>query len=140
MKQKGSKTPSKKQVASAVIEQQQHSVSHQSTTQITSGPIPSPDILTGYDQIVPGAAERILQMAENDATHVHSMQASALEAKKIEVKRGQNYGLAIGIAALAVSALAIFLNQPWVAGTIGGTTVVGLVAVFVTGRVAGKKS
>jgi uncharacterized membrane protein len=32
-----------------------------------SGPIPPPDTLAQYDGIVPGAAERILKMAENEA-------------------------------------------------------------------------
>jgi uncharacterized membrane protein len=37
-------------------------VSHQ-----FSGPIPPPDALEKYDRIIPGAAERILSMAENEA-------------------------------------------------------------------------
>jgi uncharacterized membrane protein len=37
-------------------------VSHQ-----FSGPIPPPDTLEKYNQIIPGAAERILNMAENEA-------------------------------------------------------------------------
>ena len=32
-----------------------------------SGPIPPPNVLAQYDDIVPGAAERILKMAENQA-------------------------------------------------------------------------
>ena len=32
-----------------------------------SGPIPPPDALAQYNNIVPGAAERILKMAENQA-------------------------------------------------------------------------
>ena len=34
-----------------------------------SGPLPHPDIMKGYDDIVPGAAERILKMAENQQNH-----------------------------------------------------------------------
>ena len=32
-----------------------------------SGPIPPPEALAKYDSVVPGAAERILKMAENEA-------------------------------------------------------------------------
>jgi len=39
------------------------------TQQQFSGPVPHPQILQGYDQIIPGAAERILRMAEEDAEH-----------------------------------------------------------------------
>lgn len=34
-----------------------------------SGPLPHPSILEKYDQIVPGAAERILQKFENQTDH-----------------------------------------------------------------------
>lgn len=34
--------------------------SHLEVTQITSGPIPAPEILRGYDDIYPGAAQIIL--------------------------------------------------------------------------------
>lgn len=37
-----------------------------------SGPLPHPDALARYDQIVPGAAERIIKMAEKEMGHRHS--------------------------------------------------------------------
>lgn len=36
-----------------------------------SGPLPPPEALAKYDQVVPGAAERILQMAEKEMQHRH---------------------------------------------------------------------
>lgn len=36
-----------------------------------SGPIPDPESLSKYEQIMPGAAERILSMAENEAKNRH---------------------------------------------------------------------
>lgn len=36
-----------------------------------SGPLPHPDALEKYDQIVPGAAERIIRMAEKEMDHRH---------------------------------------------------------------------
>ncbi|MDR0368014.1 MAG: DUF2335 domain-containing protein [Bacteroidales bacterium] len=36
-----------------------------------SGPIPDPESLAKYEQIMPGAAERILRMAENEAKNRH---------------------------------------------------------------------
>jgi uncharacterized membrane protein len=37
-----------------------------------SGPLPHPDALARYDEIVPGAAERIIRMAEKEMEHRHS--------------------------------------------------------------------
>ena len=43
----------------------------------------------GYDPIVPGAAERILAMAEADAKHQREIELAALQAADHEVRRGQ---------------------------------------------------
>lgn len=103
------------------------------------GPMPPPSLLLGYENIVPGAAERILRMAEEDSKHMREMDKAALDAAAREVKRGQIFGLLIGLAALGASMLAIAMGAPTVAGVIGGTTVVGLVSVFIVGRVVRAK-
>jgi uncharacterized membrane protein len=42
-----------------------HIVSEQTTLVRHQGPLPPPAILKQYDDVVPGAAERIITMAEN---------------------------------------------------------------------------
>jgi uncharacterized membrane protein len=44
------------------------------------GPIPPPAVLQGYEQILPGAAERILRMAEQQAAHRHSLELKSINA------------------------------------------------------------
>jgi len=110
-----------------------------SLTQVThqllsAGPIPPPEILQHYEQILPGAAERILVMAEEDAKHEHALEKSVLHLASEEVKRGQLYGLIIGILAFVTSIIALALGSEKAAITLGGTTVIGLVAVFVIGH------
>lgn len=39
-----------------------------------TGPIPPPDLLAEYDQILPGLAERIVTMAEGEANHRRGIQ------------------------------------------------------------------
>ncbi|KJU83390.1 hypothetical protein MBAV_004416, partial [Candidatus Magnetobacterium bavaricum] len=36
-----------------------------------SGPLPAPQTLAGYESILPGSAERIVAMAENNLKHKH---------------------------------------------------------------------
>lgn len=105
-----------------------------------SGPVPHPSILQGYENIVPGAAERILSMAEQDAAHQRGIESRVLAESAAEVKRGQIFGLLIGLSAFATCIVAIFLGSEKTAMVIGGSTVVGLVTVFVTGRVMENKS
>lgn len=99
------------------------------------GPIPHPEHLARYDAIVPGAAERILCMAEDDAAHQQHMERAALEAAARHVARGQHYGLGIGLAGLIASVVMALFGHEWSASIIGGSTVVGLVAAFVVGRI-----
>lgn len=107
--------------------------------QTFAGPMPPPAILQGYEAIVPGAAERILAMAESDMKHQHAIEFAALAAAEGEVKRGQWFGFGIGSLALIASIVALLLGSPAVASIIGGTTVVGLVSVFIVGRVVKPK-
>lgn len=99
-----------------------------------SGPIPPPEILQGFENIVPGSAERILRMAEENGKHQRELESKALDGTYKTIKTGQIFGFIIGIVALLSSVVALFLGSEIAASIIGGTTVVGLVTVFVTGR------
>lgn len=81
------KTPSKQQkpVAGAVnsVFSPQNPVAvqaSQTTVQTYQGPVPHPETLRGYEEILPGAAERILSMAETEASRRHENERLALEA------------------------------------------------------------
>ena len=106
-----------------------------------AGPIPSPRILQDYDRILAGSAERILQMAEKQAAHrleierqITLAEIEDQRAQRLEIQRGQNYGLVAVITSLALSGVAVVFNQPWVAGVIGGGTLVSLAGAFIVPR------
>ncbi|WP_419604388.1 DUF2335 domain-containing protein [Thiolapillus sp.] len=110
------------------------------TTQVDhfQGPIPAPATLDQYEKILPGAAERIISMAEKEQTHRQHCEKSALEqeiqnhkARNREVARGQWFGLFIGVCAIGCGAWLASIGQPWSGGFIGTGGVIGLVAVFV---------
>jgi uncharacterized membrane protein len=105
-----------------------------------SGPIPPPRVLEGYEKIVPGAAERILAMAESDMRHQQQYDNAILKASKDNIARGQILGFLIGIATISASIYSAILEYPWLAGILGGSTVVGLVTAFVVGRIIDRKS
>ena len=106
-----------------------------------SGPIPPPAILQGYNQITPGLAERIVSMAEKEASHRHEIEHKELTAdisdqNKIfsEARLGQICGLIIGLAAIIAGAYTATNGAQWPGGIIGGGGVIGLVSVFIYGR------
>ncbi len=112
-----------------------------------SGPLPDPLTFSQYDDIVPGAADRILQMAELNARHMREMEEKHLQAqidadirRHKEVGRGQNYAICSVAMSFSVAVVALLLGYPSVAATICGVTIGGIVASFITGKVAGKQA
>ncbi|MEX2121855.1 MAG: DUF2335 domain-containing protein [Pirellulales bacterium] len=107
-----------------------------------AGPLPPPEVLGQYDQVSPGAAGRIIAMAEGQATHRQALEARAVEAQveeqkaqRTETKRGQLCGLAIGVAAIVGGTVAASLGAEVAGSVIGGSGLTGLVSIFVLGRV-----
>lgn len=98
------------------------------------GPLPPPAALERYDRLLPGAAERILRMAEQEQAAGHRFASDAVGVTAAETKRGQSFGLVAALAALGVTAYLGFLGHAFAASVVGGTTVVGLATVFAIGR------
>lgn len=72
----------KKDIADPTNEDQQLSTVHQSF----SGPMPPPALFREYDQILPGAAERIMAMAEKEQQHRHVVVGKVAE----KIAEGEN--------------------------------------------------
>lgn len=105
-----------------------------SRTEEHSGPLPSPDYLERYDKIIPNGGERIMQMAEKQQNHRIKIENKVITSQSRQSVLGQIFGFILGIAGLASSTYLALNGQTTVAGIIGGTTVVGLVSVFVIGK------
>ncbi len=90
------------------------------------GPLPHPDILARYENILPGIADRIVRMAEAEQNARHSAiaqdaknksalvdiaaqeSAGALEAQK----KGQNIGLAISLVCVLCAIVCALMDKP----------------------------
>ncbi len=79
------------------------------------GPLPSPEDFARYDEVVPGAAERILRQAEKeqDFRHAATRSAQAIEAWKVLL------GSVLSLCLIAVAGFAIWLGHPWAAVPFG---------------------
>lgn len=99
-----------------------------------SGPIPPPDIIKDYENILPGSADRIISMAEKQADHRRDIE-------KIAVKSGSNdsrLGIICGtiVCALVIASgtfVSWITNSPYPAATsvLGGLS--SIVGVFIYG-------
>ena len=132
-KNRNSKLAAKrKQSPSRQPAESEQQIIYQETT--FGGPIPAPVILEQYEKLLPGSADRILAMAENESRHQKEIEMSAITLQAKENRRGQYFGVIVTALAFVTASVALFLDHPAAASVIGGTTVVGLAAAFIAGK------
>ena len=102
-------------------------------SQSFSGPLPPPEILRKFDEVVPGAAERIIKMAEDQSIHRKELEKKVVDSDITRSKWGQILGFVIAIAGLAVSAIIVVYGNAIAGGIIGVGTLASLVGVFMYG-------
>ncbi len=93
------------------------------------GPLPPPEVLEGYARLVPSAPERILQMAERQATHRQEIERRNSRRPWFGILAGS----LLAFALLGLAGYALYLGEPLVGGLLGGVDVAGLVAVYIYG-------
>ncbi len=106
----------------------------QTTITARSGPLPPAEELLEYERIAPGCAERLLKMVENQSAHRIQIESLVIASQQKQSIRGQMCGLVIGLVGILAGATLAYLGHDWVGGIIAGTTVTGLVSVFVIGK------
>lgn len=96
-----------------------------------SGPLPKPEDLAKYDQVVPGAAERIISMAEKEMQHRHNTE------NKLSKEVTRTTFISIVFAFLSVLILcgivvyALYLGFASVAATIAVGSIAAVGGVFI---------
>ena len=99
-----------------------------------SGPLPPPQILEGYEKILKGSADRIIRMAENQASHRQAMETCIIKAEITDTKLGMTYAFIIMLLTVGCGTFLIYANHP----VTGLTAIIGgvgaIVANFILGR------
>lgn len=112
-----------------------------------AGPLPHPDQFRQYEETLPGAADRILTMAEEESKHRQLMERSILELEQagIELQReviqeevaqsrlGLLIGAVVSVILVVVAVIVAVIGHPWPAVVIGTADIVALASVFVYG-------
>jgi uncharacterized membrane protein len=98
-------------------------------------------ILEGYENVVPGAAERLIAMVEKEQSFRHKMEKSLLDAQikdarqdRAEARLGQIFALVIGLTTVVTGGVTAVRGAQLAGGFIGSAGVASLVTVFVAGR------
>ncbi|GHU02302.1 hypothetical protein FACS1894186_6720 [Alphaproteobacteria bacterium] len=93
-----------------------------------SGPLPPAAELAKYNDASPGAADRIISMAEAEQRYRHAISHKAESNKLI----GACMGFAVLLSVIALTGFAIYLQQPWVATVLLG--IVGTGGLLISRR------
>ncbi|MDP8929869.1 MAG: DUF2335 domain-containing protein [Actinomycetota bacterium] len=99
-----------------------------------TGPLPHPSILQRFEEVLPGSAERIFQMAEEQAQHRQDLERVVVQGGSRRANLGLWLGFLISVAVLGMSGALIFAGHDVAGATLGSVDIVGLAAVFVVGR------
>lgn len=90
-----------------------------------SGPLPPPQLFEGYERVCPGAAERILAMAEAQTFSRIEQEKKVISEDTRLARHGQIYAFTLGTGAIIGGVVLGVAGQPWLGGTLitifGGT-------------------
>jgi len=95
-----------------------------------TGPVPHPELFRKYGEVVPDAPDRILKQFELDSGHAREIADKAIEAQKADIRRAQWMAWSLVMAGFVASTVLAIFNQPWVAGVIAGTTLMGVLTAY----------
>ncbi len=83
------------------------------------GPLPKPSDFAQYDAVLPGAAERIIAMAEKQAIHRQSLERKVIDSDAFHALVGTISGLVIGLFGLGAAGFCIIKGHDWAGVGIG---------------------
>jgi uncharacterized membrane protein len=101
----------------------QQSIKVSAVSQSFIGPLPPPNYIEGYERALPGSADRIFKLAENEQHHRHALQRQDLASRCKITERGQLFAMILGSVGMIGGLLLAAFNKPF-AGL--GTFVVSL--------------
>jgi uncharacterized membrane protein len=115
------------------------------------GPLPPPTLLAEFDKVIPGAAERILTLAERQAAHRQSLEAKEQVLREIQTRQdfelsrdalvkefriaavGTISAFVLSMTTVLLSFWAIFHGYSIEGSILGGGTIAALVGAFIYG-------
>lgn len=114
---------------------QQQQPQQQILAQNWQGPIPPPGALEHVDRIVPGGADRLIRMAEQQQAHRIAMEASLIQSNIVDTSRGQIFGVVVALVAVVGAIYLAATGAPWqVPVALVSVPILGVVKALIDGR------
>lgn len=84
--------------------------------QVWQGQFPPPEAIERYEQVMPGAFDRLMKMAELQQAASISANSEARTLLSSDTRRGHWLGFSVTCAAMACALVCAIVREPWVAG------------------------
>lgn len=97
------------------------------------GPLPHPNILEKFEQILPGAADRILKQAEAQTEHRIEIEKKVVSADITKSYLGLVFGFILGLSGIGSGVYLATLGFNVFGPLLSGGSLITLVAVFIYG-------
>lgn len=101
---------------------------------VFAGPLPHPSILKGYEEVLPGAADRIITMAEQQSHHRQQLESKVIRFDELKSVLGLVFAFLIVIAAFIVGAYTALNGKPLFGGVISLAGLAAVVGPFIYQR------
>ena len=98
------------------------------------GPLPHPDQLARFDEVIPGCAERIVKMAELEGEHSREVQMRAVRGAVRSQHIGQVCAFILAAGAIAGAIYLALNDHDAVAGVLVGGTLGTIVLAFLSSK------
>ena len=96
-------------------------------------PYPPPEILQGYDKVVPGFAERVVREVEKQSEHRQKLESQVVLADIKKSYLGMALGFVVALAGLAAAVVCVWHGGQVAGAVIGTVDLVALVGIFIYG-------
>lgn len=104
----------------------------------TNGPLPPPSMLAGYEEVLSGAADRIVLMAESQQTHRHAIERMVISSNIANERLGTIVGGLLAVLGILGSFALLFLGKSIEGFAAVLLELVSLAAVFINSQHTGK--
>jgi uncharacterized membrane protein len=112
----------------------------QTTMEVHGGPLPDPEILAKYEQVMPGAAERIFKMAETEQHERHLMVYRDHRIKSVATLLGQVLAFVMGMSGIIGGVYLVAKDKSLAGFSVFITSLTALCGVYLYNRQDQKRS
>lgn len=103
------------------------------------GPLPPPQIMAGYQEILPDAPDRIMKIFESQSAHRQEIENKVINSKIADSKRGMIFGFVLALILIIGSFILLWTGKKIEGFSILLGTATGLIATFVYATRSNKK-